>query len=283
MKKTKLFALLTSLTLLTAAFAGCGSKDDGKTTTEPTAVTTESTTEATTASTESTEATTEGTTAADTTASGTTSADTTGTVPAGNDSAETEGTIDGKDYTNEYYNFKMTLPENWAYLNHEDTIAVMYQSMATLYEDADALKQMLEQTGTDYLFYAYSETGDEAGNVPNIIAQSLPVAGIGTYSLSEVVDQTLASTVMQYEQLGGKTDVTDAVSKDIDGHEFVTADSKTVLSITAQDGTATEMTVNQKYAAFKTDTHVIMLVVSYYADADETAASDAINSITFLK
>ena len=105
---------------------------------------------------------------------------------------------------------------------------------------------------------------------------------MGTLTVEEMVDATLASTEAQYAEVGGSTEITDATVRDVNGHELVCADSVTVITVTNEDGSQSELTISQKYAAFTTDTHIVMMVVSYYTDAEAQGAQDTIDSIEFL-
>ena len=272
--RRRLLTLFMATALCVSAMTGCSSDQTENVTTESEASSDQEAGESTSESSETTVS----------SESSETSVSSESAEPSdeGENPEDTSGTIDGTSYSNEFYNFRITVPDGWAILNHEDTLNIMYQSMATIYEDAQELQEQLEAAGTDYLFYAYSETPDSLGNMANAIAQSLPVSQMGALTLEEMVDATLASTVAQYAELGGSTEVTDASAKDVNGHELVCADSVTVITVTNQDGSQSELTVSQKYAAFTTDTHIVMMVVSYYTDAEAQDAQDTIDSIEFL-
>ena len=259
--RRRLLTLFMATALCVSAMTGCSSDQTENVTTESEASSDQEAGESTSESSETTVS----------SESSETSVSSESAEPSdeGENPEDTSGTIDG-------------VPDGWAILNHEDTLNIMYQSMATIYEDAQELQEQLEAAGTDYLFYAYSETPDSLGNMANAIAQSLPVSQMGALTLEEMVDATLASTVAQYAELGGSTEVTDASAKDVNGHELVCADSVTVITVTNQDGSQSELTVSQKYAAFTTDTHIVMMVVSYYTDAEAQDAQDTIDSIEFL-
>ncbi len=272
--KRKILTLFTAAVLGVTALTGCGSDQTEDAATESGTVSNQETDEVTTDSSEPT---------ASSEASETSvSTESTGTSEEAEIPGDTSGTIDGTTYTNEFYSFRVTVPDGWAILDHDDTLNIMYQSMATIYEDAQELQEQLESAGTDYLFYAYSETPDSLGNMANAIAQSLPISQMGTLTLEETVDATLASTVAQYAELGGTTEVTDAAATDVNGHELVCADSVTDITVANEDGSTSELTINQRYAAFLTDTHIVMMVVSYYTDAEAQGAQDTIDSIEFL-
>ena len=269
--RRRLLTLFMATALCVSAMTGCGSDQAENVTTESEASSDQEAVESTSEFSE-------------TTVSSETSVSSESAEPSDEDEnpEDASGTIDGTSYSNEYYNFRITVPDGWAILNHEDTLNIMYQSMATIYEDAQELQEQLEAAGTDYLFYAYSETPDSLGNMANAIAQSLPVSQMGTFTLEEMVDATLASTEAQYAELGGSTEITDATVRDVNGHELVCADSVTVITVTNEDGSQSELTISQKYAAFTTDTHIVMMVVSYYTDAEAQGAQDTIDSIEFL-
>ena len=135
--RRRLLTLFMATALCVSAMTGCGSDQAENVTTESEASSDQEAVESTSEFSE-------------TTVSSETSVSSESAEPSDEDEnpEDASGTIDGTSYSNAYYNFRITVPDGWAILNHEDTLNIMYQSMATIYEDAQELQEQLESLDT---------------------------------------------------------------------------------------------------------------------------------------
>ena len=197
------------------------------------------------------------------------------------DAADKEGVITGTTYSNEYYNFEITLPSTWTVFDHETTLSTMYASMGAIYDDVEDMKAAYEQAGIDYLFYGMDSvlTGEGANNA---LCQIVPSSMLAGASLTDLMVQTAASSKQQYEQLGGVVESGEPSTVMVDGREGITMELSTVMNGTVSGVEFTDMYISQKYIMVEENDTILIFLTTVYDEASKPYADEILDSIHFL-